>query len=186
MPKVGGFYLTCSDHPLAHQYNVDLDAYNWPKGSDPARIAGLRQQAIAYRGWLSSLFWRYHRQWILAYRDPFGGLRRLFFTDLALRTPRTEGILDRVPKSNSIFGGQVLDNLGDVVDVVCEQDDLGSQRGPFISPDISEIPPRHRILFLISSEKAPVKLYFHSFGSVLSVHSRSYRGGSRYPQSGSK
>ncbi|MGI6557592.1 MAG: uroporphyrinogen decarboxylase family protein [Limnochordia bacterium] len=168
MPKVGGFYFDMYDHPLAHQYNVDLDAYNWPKGSDPARIAGLRQQAIAYReaGYLVCFGGTIGNGFLHTGTHLEGFVD--FFTDLALGTPRAEGILDRVLEIKLDFWGQVLDNLGDVVDVVCEQDDLGSQRGPFISPDMYRkyIKPRQQILFDFIKKKAPVKLYFHSCGSV--------------------
>jgi uroporphyrinogen decarboxylase len=58
--------------------------------------------------------------------------------------------------------------MGTSLDIVCEMDDLGTQKGPFISPQMfrSVIKPYYRTLFPYIKEKTGARLFMHSCGSI--------------------
>lgn len=94
-----------------------------------------------------------------------------FFTDMILNPSRVDTILDKITEIKFIFWDQVLDNMGDLLDVVVEADDLGTQRGLLISPKMYRkyIKPRQKALFDFIKKKVDVKIYFHSCGSILEL-----------------
>jgi uroporphyrinogen decarboxylase len=68
----------------------------------------------------------------------------------------------------SAFWERALAEVGDLVDIVVEADDLGGQNAPLLSPRTyrSLIQPRHKRLFRFIKEQAPVKLFYHTCGAV--------------------
>lgn len=70
------------------------------------------------------------------------------------------------------FWDAVLDELGDVVDIVSEGDDYGTQQSQLISPEQFRDyykPHFKRILSFIKQKASNVKLMFHSCGHVRSI-----------------
>ncbi len=63
---------------------------------------------------------------------------------------------------------RALKEIGGLVDVVVEADDLGGQNSPLISPKTYRnlIKPRHLQLFSFIKAQAAVKLFFHTCGAV--------------------
>jgi len=49
MPDDQQLYMDISHHPLANATIADLASYPFPRGDDPARFAGLREQALRIR-----------------------------------------------------------------------------------------------------------------------------------------
>jgi uroporphyrinogen decarboxylase len=66
------------------------------------------------------------------------------------------------------YWDKVLGVLGTSLDIVCEMDDLGEQRGPFISPEMFRrlIKPYYKELFPYIKRKSGAKLFMHSCGSI--------------------
>jgi uroporphyrinogen decarboxylase len=64
-----------------------------------------------------------------------------------------------------------LSAIGDLVDVVCQGDDIGMQTGLQISPEMYKrfVKPCHERLFSFIHSKTKAKLWLHSCGSVYSV-----------------
>jgi uroporphyrinogen decarboxylase len=64
-----------------------------------------------------------------------------------------------------------LDLVGDRVDVVFLGDDLGTQLGPQVSPELYRkyIKPQHRRIFDVYHAKSKAKVLLHSCGSVAAL-----------------
>jgi uroporphyrinogen decarboxylase len=99
-----------------------------------------------------------------------GWLRGLeqFYMDLALDPGLACAIVDRLLEIKLGFLERALAQIGDVLDVVGEGDDLGGQHAPLISPDMYRklVKPRHRQLFQFIHEHSRAKIMLHSCGSI--------------------
>ena len=172
MPVAGGLYYDLFDYPLRGKSEKDILAYQLPKGDDTARVAGLRKKAEQYR----------EKGFPVCLGRTFGygilhtGTRLLgyddYFTKMLLEPELVDRFSERLLKEKQRFYDTVLTELGDCIDIVWELDDLGTQRGALINPDLyrSRIKPFHRRLFSYIKEKAShIKILFHSCGSIREV-----------------
>ncbi len=167
-PRDGGFYYDMYDHPLAGAGSVDeLLAYPFPDPLDPARFASLRSDAEAV---LAT-----GRAAVLA--GPCSGIAEMvswmrgyenFYIDLAANPDMITALLDRLVDFKCAYWERALAEVGDLVDVVIEADDLAGQHGMLLSPRTYRrlIKPRHARLFSFIKATAPVKIFFHSCGAV--------------------
>jgi len=167
-PQDGGFYYDMYYHPLANADSLDeLKAYPFPDSLDNQRFATLRSQAqvavskgkaVALAGPCAGIAEVY--SWLRGYEQ--------YYIDLAINKSNVAYMLDRLVDFKCAFWERALQEVGDLVDVVIEADDLAGQRSLLMSPDTyrSLIKPRHRRLFFFIKEQAPVKLFFHSCGAV--------------------
>ena len=170
MPKEKGLYYDIAESPLSGAITVeDIENYSWPDLQDPSRIEGIREKiqqlseeidtAIVlntfYVGILES------GEWLRGFKD--------FFIDLASNSPLVESLLDIVTDMRMKYWEMVLDEVGDLADVVVELDDVGMQDRLLISPETYRkfIKPRHKRLFSFIKRKAPnIHIQLHSCGSV--------------------
>jgi len=167
-PRDGGFYYDMYYHPLADADSLDeLKAYPFPDPLDEQRFATLRSQAEAaiskgkatvLAGPSAGIAEVY--SWLRGYEQ--------YYLDLAVNKSYVAYMLDRLVDFKCAFWERALKEVGDLVDVVIEADDLAGQHALLMSPDTyrSLIKPRHRRLFSFIKEQAPVKLFFHSCGAV--------------------
>ncbi len=167
-PKDGGFYYDMYHHPLAAADSVqELASFRFPDPVDPARFASLRSdaQAMVARG----------KAVVLA--GPCSGITEMvswlrgyepFYIDLAANPDFITTLLDRLVDFKCAYWERALAEVGDLVDVVIEADDLAGQHGMLLSPQTYRrlIKPRHARLFSFIKAQAPVKLFFHSCGAV--------------------
>jgi uroporphyrinogen decarboxylase len=99
-----------------------------------------------------------------------------FLCDLAMDTVAAERILDRLLELKKRYWAMVLDELGDLIDVVVENDDYGTQQSQLISPTMYHalFEPRLRDLVGFVKRKhaerrgpdEPGYFFFHSCGNV--------------------
>jgi uroporphyrinogen decarboxylase len=91
-----------------------------------------------------------------------------YYVDLALNQDYVALMLDRLLEWKCVFWKHALEQIGDLVDIVVEADDLGGQTSPLMSPKTyrSLIQPRHKRLFSFIKTQAPVKLFYHTCGAV--------------------
>lgn len=167
-PKDGGFYYDMYHHPLAHVDSLEeLKAFPFPDPLDDGRFATLRLQAATAAG----------EEKVAALAGPCAGIAEVYswlrgyeqyYIDLAVRKDFVAYMLDRLVDYKCAFWERALREVGDLVDVVIEADDLAGQQGLLLSPDTyrSLIKPRHQRLFSFIKRQAPVKLFFHSCGAV--------------------
>jgi uroporphyrinogen decarboxylase len=89
--------------------------------------------------------------------------------DLALDSPVGQAVLQKVFEQKMAYWEHALTEVADEIVVAAEADDLSSQTGMIMSPDMyrKHLKPLHGQLFSFIKSKAPrVKLFFHSCGSV--------------------
>jgi uroporphyrinogen decarboxylase len=168
MPKEGGFYYDMYFHPLAGADSfAALKAYPFPDPLDEQRFANLRSQAeaaaakgkaVALAGPCAGIAEVY--SWLRGYEQ--------YYIDLALNQEWVAYMLDRLVEFKSAFWERALEEVGDLVDVVVEADDLGGQNAPLLSPRTYRklIQPRHKRLFSFIKQQAPVKVFYHTCGAV--------------------
>ncbi len=168
-PKQGGLYYDICQHP----FDVDdlterLKTYRWPDPTHPGRFTGLKEEARLAREQGKLVVLGAHCAGIFESAWFLRGLQR-FFIDLALEPKVAEFFLDKVLELKIAFWERALAELGELVDIVNEADDVAGQEGLLMSPEMYRqfIKPRHRKLFTRIKQAAPhVKLFFHTCGAI--------------------
>jgi uroporphyrinogen decarboxylase len=168
MPREGGFYYDMYQHPLATADSLEeMKAHPFPDPLDDGRFATLREQAeaaaakgkaVALAGPCAGIAEVY--SWLRGYEE--------YYVDLARHKDWVGTMLDRLVEFKSAYWGRALHEIGDLVDVVVEADDLGSQHSLLMSPRTyrTVIQPRHKRLFSFIKEQASVKVFYHTCGAV--------------------
>jgi len=167
-PKEGGFYYDMYIHPLAGAEKLeDFKTFKFPDPLDGYRFQNLRRdaeaaaeqgKAVALTGPCSGILEMY--AWTRGFEQ--------FYADLAVNHEFMAYMLDRLAEFKCAFWQRALAEVGDLVDVVLEYDDLGVQRSLMFSPETyrKTIKPLHEKLFSFIKQQAPIKLFFHSCGAI--------------------
>jgi uroporphyrinogen decarboxylase len=169
-PRPDGLYYSIVEVPLS-QLDVtvaDIQNHAWPNMADPQRITGLREKAEAYRA----------AGYAVVLKDPFAGIfefsQRVVGMEQIMMKMVTDAALagalfDKLLEIKLSFWEMALPQLADVVDVIMQADDYGTQVSQLISPMMfrEQVKPRWQILFNRVKELAPnAKRFFHSCGNV--------------------
>ncbi len=97
-------------------------------------------------------------------------LRRMdkFLMDLILQPEEVERLLDALMEVHMDTLEKICHWVGDVVDIVRFGDDLGTQQGPFMNPEIYRklFKPRHAQLAEYVHKNSNMHTYLHSCGSI--------------------
>ena len=135
-PKENGHWYTTVKNPLS-DISPDVQTiqeYSWPDASDKRRIEGLREKAIQYR----------EQEKVVILKGICAGLfemmQRLRGMENALMDPMlypefSDVLIAKLADLKIEFWQMALRELHDVVDVVVEADDYGTQTSQLISPD---------------------------------------------------
>lgn len=168
MPKDDGLYFDMISHPLVNitQPN-ELKNYKIPDPTNPGRFKGLREtvEKIATLGYAIMVM------------PPYGGVfesgfwlrgYKQFFLDLGGNPKMVEAILDMTLEFRLAYWAKVLEEIGDLVDVVVEYDDLGHTTNTLISPQMYRryLKPRHRELWGFIKSHSHAAMFLHSCGSI--------------------
>ncbi len=167
-PKKGGFYFDMYHHPLANAETLDdFKAYQLPDPLNEGRYLNLRAEVEAARARGKAIVLAGPGAGILEIYTWLRGYEQ-FYVDLALNHEFVAYMLDRLVEFKQAYWERVLPDFGNLVDVVCEHDDLAGQRALLFSPDTyrSLVKPRHKKLFQFIKAHAPVKLFYHTDGAV--------------------
>lgn len=169
-PK-NGYWFSLVQHPME---NIDFDAeniienYAWPDAGNKIRFAGMREKAIQFRnqdkivitkGLCAGLFEMHQRVRGMenAMLDPF------------LFPVNSDKLVGKLTDLKIEFWDALLNEIGDVVDIVGEGDDYGTQQSQLIAPEhFREYYKPHfeRVLKFIKRKSPEVKIIFHSCGNV--------------------
>jgi uroporphyrinogen decarboxylase len=169
MPKRCGLYYDAVERPLSGTMTLaDLDEYAWPDFKDRTRLDGLRKSMEQHQAANHAVLMNTFYVGILEFGEYLRGYHD-FFIDLAKKSPLAIRLLDIATELRMQYWETVLEEVGDLTDVVAENDDLGTQTALMISPQTYRtlIKPRHRKLFEFIRKKAPhVHIHFHSCGAI--------------------
>ena len=162
-----GHYEQVREHPLKGKEIGALESTPWPDVDDPGRYRGLRGEAERLRTEGKAVIFD------IPGLGPFEGACFLrehgdFCTDLYTDPVFAERLLDKVTDTMIAFWERILDQVGDLVDIVAQGDDVGMQTGPFMSVEMYRqfIKPRKRRLFDAIRAKTNAKIFYHSCGGV--------------------
>ncbi len=169
-PKHHGLYYSLA-HPALAGPDIsvrEIERHRWPNMADPQRIAGLKALASHYRD----------LGYAITLKDPFAGIfemaQRIVGVEnclvmMACGDPAMEALFDKLLELKLAFWEMALPELADVVDVVCQVDDYGTQTSQLIAPRMfrDQIKPRLRTLMAHIRRLAPgARLFYHSCGNV--------------------
>jgi len=156
----GPFYRL--ENPAAR----DLDGFDWPDPDDPGRYRGLRARAkflhdttdhaVVLNLWVGLVhlaeFVRGFAQWL---------------EDLLANPAFAEALMDRIADFWVRGTERALAEAGEFIDVVAIVEDLGTQQGPILHPEVYRrmIKPHHRRM-LGAVKKYGKRLFLHSCGAV--------------------
>lgn len=157
-------------HPLQGASIMDLEAYPWPSPLDPAMYEGVADAA-------SHLYETSPYALVAAQPTPAYGVFTTaqfmrgpaqFLLDLALDPDFTVELMERILQYHLEVYGHMLDLIGNYVQMVQLSDDLGTQQGPLISPDMYKrlIKPFIQRLINLVRGKTKAKIFFHSDGGI--------------------
>ena len=97
-------------------------------------------------------------------------LRRIdnFLCDIYLDRKGVERLIDRLVEDYLELLDRILNNVRNYIDILQFGDDLGSQQGPFISPDIFRniFKPRYKRMWDFVHNNSDCKVFLHSCGSI--------------------
>ena len=170
MPDDQQLYMDISHHPLADATIDDLADYPFPKGDDPTRFTGVREQALKMRretpyaistgicGVVYEICW-YMR-----------GMER-WFIDMIENPAFCEALLDQTLKFWLGYLEGFMAEAGDLIDIVMIGDDLAGQNGPLFSPDFYRkiVKPRQKKLVQHIKSLTKAKIWYHTCGSCFNL-----------------
>lgn len=173
MPKDEGLYYSLVRSPIGGMSASvsQIEEHDWPEGGDPARIAGLREQAEAYRAAGYPVVLKGVCAGLCEVACRVRGMEN-FLCDLMIDEDVTRALLDKILQIKLDFWSMALGELGDLVDVMLEADDYGTQDSQLVPPaKFREVfKPRLRDLFSSMKAAAPhAKVMFHSCGNVREI-----------------
>ena len=169
MPLATALYYDSYGPPLAGESDVAaVDAYAWPDASDPARYAGMGEDARRYVE---------EEGRAVQVGSISGGLTEGLFKlrgfedgymDLAGDPAVARRIMERILEVKLAYWSRVLPLVEGYVDVVGEADDLGGQERLLFSPRTYRdlVKPLHRELFDYLHAHTDARVFFHSCGAV--------------------
>lgn len=158
-------------HPLAEATLADLDRYQGPDVEDHSRYAGLREiardlhentdYAVCASTADTTIF---DKAWMLR------GMAQ-FLTDLLLDPPFAFALLEKVADIQSRRQAAFLREVGPYIDVTLVADDMGTQRGPIIRPELYRkmIKPFHRRYIQVVRQHTAAVIHNHACGSIFDL-----------------
>ncbi|MFB6290974.1 MAG: uroporphyrinogen decarboxylase family protein [Candidatus Bipolaricaulia bacterium] len=174
MPKNEGFYYDMTEHPLADAKGPkDIENFDWPDPRDPALLEGLQSKveslaesgravamSVSIGGIGAGIFEMGF--WLRGYKN--------FYLDIGRQGAMLEALLDKLVELRLEYWDAVLDEVGDLIDVAVQADDLGTQEDTMISPKMYReiVKPRHKKVFNFVKDKAsdPIYNFLHSDGAI--------------------
>lgn len=167
----GSYYYDEISFPLSGPITVqDIANYPWPDPHDPIRRQGLKARLRQIREEtdcaavlnLPSGF-VHTSQYLRGFED--------WYIDLASDKKLAAALYDAVLEVSLAMCREILDEVGDDVDVLMASDDLGLQNGLMMSPEVYRelIKPRHAAYFRLMHDMSPGKVFFHTCGSVAAI-----------------
>jgi uroporphyrinogen decarboxylase len=145
-----------------------IEDFAWPDAGNPRRFAGLRERAIEFRNRDKIVFTKGLCAGLFEMHQRIRGMTNAM-TDHLLYPGNSDRLVGKLADLKIEFWEEALNEVGDVVDIVGEGDDYGTQWSQLIGPEqFREYYKPHftRVLDFIRNKAPGVKLMFHSCGNV--------------------
>lgn len=166
MPEEHGYYFDMVDHPLKDATIDDLKRYRGPNLCDSsiferieseARKLSKQNYAIMLDGG-PGLF--EYSCWLRGTEE--------FMVDMISNPEFASTLLEKICELRVEFMEKLLNIVGKYVQIVGEGDDLASQNGLLISPELYRkfIKPYHKKLLSSIRKRTEAYIFFHSCGSI--------------------
>lgn len=164
----GVMYYEWDYQPLADAETIsDIDAYDWPDPRDPGRYRGIKQKVIDIYN---------NTQKAMLVNSAYGIWEQAFtlrsldkaLMDLAADQKFAKYLAERLLEWLLEYYDEMLSLVGDYIQVVKMDDDLGFRNGPIMSPDIYRkiYKPLHKKVADFIRSKTDAKIFIHSDGSI--------------------
>jgi uroporphyrinogen decarboxylase len=164
-----GYYFDMAGVPLPDaETEADLKKYPWPNPTDRSRIAGLSKQIKAAHAVGEKVLMLcnatpglWEHSWYMF------GIEKAFM-DLAANSHLMEAFTERLLEWQMAYWDMALEEVGEYIDLVQLNEDLGTQRGPMMAPATFRqiYKPRIRRLVEHIRKKTKARIYLHSCGSI--------------------
>jgi len=176
-PKENGFWWCQTKAPLNGMCveTESINKHKWPQAYLPERIKGLRALAQRYQAEGKIVMLKGLCAGLFEMGQRIRGMEN-FLCDLMVDREKAVLLLDKILELKKQFWIMALEDLGDLVDIVVEVDDYGTQDSQLISHEIFTdlIAPRlyELIRFLkttLAQKKKPTEkgyVFFHSCGNI--------------------
>jgi uroporphyrinogen decarboxylase len=173
MAREGAFWYDLAESPLAggDLTRDRIEGHPWPDGSERRLVAHLRAEAVARRGTGHAVVLKSLCAGLLEMALRLRGMEA-FLMDLVEEPVEAERLLDKVLEVKLDYWNTALAELGDVVDVIAEADDYGTQASQLVSPATFRRIFKPRLVELVRTMKrgAPdAFVFFHSCGNVRDI-----------------
>ena len=148
-----------------------VENYSWPEASNKERFKGLREQALQFRKQGKAVFTKGFCAGLFEMHQRVRGMQNAMM-DSFLFEQNSDKLIGKLADLKIEFWDALLDEVGDVVDIVGEGDDYGTQQSQLIAPDhFRQYYKPHfvRVLDFIKKKTPNVKIMFHSCGNVRPV-----------------
>lgn len=171
-PKKGGLYFDLVEFPIP-DFTLDaVRAYRWPEHELPERIAATRDNAIRLRrdtdyalcGTANVGSGIFEQACRMVGLEEF---MATMLTDRRLAEYLLDGITEHYVEEASLY----MDQLGPYLDVYQYGDDVATQLGWMIGPELyaSMIKPRQAKLIAAVKARTPAKFMYHGCGAVFDL-----------------
>ncbi len=172
MPREGGLYFDWVEFPFTEPTMESLENYKWPRPDPPELVAQLRDQAkYLYE----------NTDYALAGTAVIGGgifeqpARVMglenFLMALVAEPKFADCLMERITDIYVESCNNYLEQLGPYLQVFTYWDDMNTQNGWMIDPEIfrKRIKPLERRLVDAIKKKTDAKIFFHGCGSVVEL-----------------
>jgi uroporphyrinogen decarboxylase len=169
--RKGSCYSVVEKAPFASTPDVSkIGSYNWPDPRSLKRSRGLKAYAESLRRTMERALVIELPGRFLSFGQNLCGFSE-WMTYLATEPKFVNALMDKALEIQAEICVQILDALGDSVDIVFFADDLGTQQNLQISPKTyrAVIKPRQKSLFEIVKSHTRAKILLHSDGAVASI-----------------
>lgn len=166
-----GYWFSLVKNPMdAVDFSADniIEAYPWPPAGDKIRFAGLREKAQRYRDRNFTVFTKGLCAGLFEMHQRVRGMENAML-DPFLFGENSDKLVGKLADLKIEFWDALLNETGDVVDILGEGDDYGTQQSQLIAPDQFRehyMPHFKRVLDFIKHKKPGIKILFHSCGNV--------------------
>ncbi len=169
-PKNGYWFSLVKSPMEAVDFSEEniVEEYPWPDAANKQRFAGLREKALAYRNMDKVVFTKGLCAGLFEMHQRVRGMENAML-DPFMFAANSDLLVGKLADLKIEYWDALLNEIGDVVDIVGEGDDYGTQQSQLIAPDQfreNYMPHFTRVLDFIKGKSPDVKVLFHSCGNV--------------------